>query len=66
MPSPAMVSAVPDSYPQGTSTQFSADGGYYGGGNSPLVNLLFNGTLNLATRLVHGNLRDIWKAAAGH
>ncbi|MGB2664224.1 MAG: hypothetical protein WAK48_09485 [Candidatus Acidiferrum sp.] len=48
-PSPAMVSAVPDSYPQGTSTQFSADGGYYGGGNSPLVNLLFNGTLSLAT-----------------
>jgi DNA-binding beta-propeller fold protein YncE len=44
-----MVSAVPDSYPQGTSTQFSADGGYYGGGNSPLVNLLFNGTLSLAT-----------------
>ncbi len=48
-PSPAMVSAVPDSYPQGTSTQFSTDGGYYGGGNSPLVNLLFNGTLSLAT-----------------
>ena len=48
-PSPAIVSAVPDSYPQGTSTQFSTDGGYYGGGNSPLVNLLFNGTLSLAT-----------------
>lgn len=47
--SPALVSAVPDSYPQGTNTQFSTDGGYYGGGNSPIVNLLFNGTLNLAT-----------------
>ncbi len=47
--SPALVSAVPDSYPQGTSTQFSTDGGYYGGGNSPIVNLLFNGQLNIAT-----------------
>jgi len=47
--SPAMVAAVPDSYPQGTSAQFSTDGGYYGGGNSPIVNLLFNGNLNLAT-----------------
>jgi hypothetical protein len=47
--SPALVSAVPDSYPQGTNTQFSTDGGYYGGGNSPIVNLLFNGQLNIAT-----------------
>ncbi|MGB9433538.1 MAG: hypothetical protein WBQ89_14945 [Candidatus Acidiferrum sp.] len=47
--SPAMVSAVPDSYPAGTSAQFSADGGYYGGGNSPIVQLLFNGSLNAAT-----------------
>ena len=47
--SPAIVAAVPDSYPQGTTTQFATDGGYYGAGNSPIVNLLFNGTLNLAT-----------------
>jgi hypothetical protein len=47
--SPALVSAVPDSYPQGNNTQFSTDGGYYGGGNSPIVNLLFNGNLNIAT-----------------
>jgi hypothetical protein len=47
--SPAMVSAVPDSYPQSTSAEFSTDGGYYGGGNSPIVNLLFNGNLNIAT-----------------
>ena len=47
--SPAMVAAVPDSFPQGTTGQFSADGGYYGAGSSPIVNLLFNGTLNLAT-----------------
>jgi hypothetical protein len=46
---PALVSAVPDSYAQGTSTQFSTDGGYYGGGNSPIVNLLFDGQLNIAT-----------------
>jgi hypothetical protein len=60
--SPTLVSAVPDSYQQGTTVQFSADGGYfgYGGGSatpgncassgnsggSPLVELLFNGNLN--------------------
>ena len=43
------MSAVPDSYPQETNTQFATDGGYYGGGNSPIVNLLFNGNLNVAT-----------------
>src|SRR6516164_7926131 len=47
--SPAMVTAVPDSFPQGNNTSFSANGGYYGGGNSPIVNLLFNGNLNSAT-----------------
>lgn len=47
--SPAIVGAVPDSYPQGTATQFSTDGGYYGGGGSPIVNLLFNGSLNIAS-----------------
>ena len=47
--SPAIVGAVPDSFPQGTAGQFSTDGGYYGGGGSPIVNLLFNGTLNVAS-----------------
>jgi hypothetical protein len=47
--SPALVAAVPDSYPQGTNTEFSTDGGYYGGGNSPIVSLLFDGTLNIAS-----------------
>lgn len=47
--SPAIVGAVPDSYPQGTAAQFSTDGGYYGSGSSPLVNLLFDGNLNVAT-----------------
>jgi hypothetical protein len=45
--SPALVGAVPDSFPQGTSTDFSADGGYFGSSNSPLVQLLFDGQLNL-------------------
>ena len=47
--SPAMVTAVPDSFPQGNNTSFSANGGYYGGGSSPIVNLLFNGGLNIAS-----------------
>lgn len=47
--SPTVVSALPNSYPQGTSAEFSADGGYFGGGNSPIVNLLFDGQLNIAT-----------------
>ena len=47
--SPGLVAAVPDSYPQGTNSQFSTDGGYYGGGSSPIVNLLFNGNLNIAS-----------------
>jgi DNA-binding beta-propeller fold protein YncE len=47
--SPAMIGAVPDSYPQGTSTQFTADGGFYGGGNSPIVTLLFGGQSSIAT-----------------
>lgn len=47
--SPAIVSAVPESFPQGVATQFSTDGGYYGGGNSPIVNLLFDGNLNIAS-----------------
>jgi DNA-binding beta-propeller fold protein YncE len=46
--SPAIVGAVPDSFPQGTAAQFSTDGGYYGGGSSPIVNLLFDGNLNVA------------------
>jgi len=41
---PGLVTAVPDSFPAGTSgsTTFSADGGYYGGG---LVNFYLNGGL---------------------
>jgi DNA-binding beta-propeller fold protein YncE len=46
---PAMVSVVPDSFPQGTPLQLSADGGYYGASGS-LVELLFN--YNLASSKV--------------
>lgn len=43
---PQVVAASPDSYPQGTSTDFSADGGYFGLGTSPLVQVLFDGQAN--------------------
>ena len=43
---PTVVSAVPDSFPQGTSAQFTANGGYFGS-NGSLVELLFNGGLNV-------------------
>ncbi|HTZ48012.1 MAG TPA: hypothetical protein VMH20_10490 [Verrucomicrobiae bacterium] len=44
--SPQVVAASPDSYLQGTSTDFSADGGYFGLGTSPLVQVLFDGQAN--------------------
>ena len=43
---PALVAAVPDSFPQGTSTTLAVDGGYFGNTGN-LVKLLFNGTTNL-------------------
>ena len=43
---PAIVSAVPDSFPQGTPAQFTANGGYFGADGS-LVELLFNSGLNV-------------------
>lgn len=44
--SPAVVAAVPDSYPQNTAgQQFAADGGYFGASGHSLVELLFNGNL---------------------
>ncbi len=45
--SPALVSSLPDSLPQPTSSlasqTFAVDGGYFGGVNSPLVKLYFDG-----------------------
>jgi DNA-binding beta-propeller fold protein YncE len=44
--SPALVAAVPDSIPLGTSATFAADGGYYGGCTNPIMKLLIAGGLN--------------------
>lgn len=43
---PALVAAVPDSFPQGQSTTLAVNGGYYGGSNSPIVKLLLDGALD--------------------
>jgi hypothetical protein len=66
---PAMVAAVPDSFPQGTAAQFEADGGYFGPTGS-LVELLFNGQLNTASppsnsRQVTGSLQGSQAEAPG-
>jgi len=42
---PAMVSVVPDSFPQGTPLQLSVDGGYFGSTGS-LIELLFDYNLS--------------------
>jgi hypothetical protein len=44
--SPAVVSATPDSFPQGSDTSIAVDGGYFGGTNTPIVKLLLDGALN--------------------
>jgi DNA-binding beta-propeller fold protein YncE len=44
--SPALVAAVPDSFPQGQDAQIAANGGYYGATNQPIVSLLLNGALD--------------------
>jgi len=58
--SPAIVAAVPDSYPLGANASILADGGYYGGANRPIVQLQFNGnpkiSLTPSARRVTGNL----------
>lgn len=41
--SPSLVSSVPYNLTSGVPTTLSADGGYYGIGSSPLVNVDFNG-----------------------
>lgn len=42
--SPALVAAVPDSFPEGQNTTLSTDGGYYGPAAKPVVKLLLDGT----------------------
>ena len=44
--SPAVVSATPDSIPQGSNSTISVDGGYFGGIGTPIVKLLLDGSLN--------------------
>lgn len=44
--SPALVAAVPDSFPQGQNATIAANGGYYGASNQPIVSLLLDGALN--------------------
>jgi hypothetical protein len=43
---PGMVAAVPDNVPQGSTAQFTADGGYFGN-TGTLAQLLFNGSSNV-------------------
>jgi len=42
--SPALVAVSPDSFPQGQNTNITVDGGYFGGTNSPIVELLLDGS----------------------
>ena len=44
--SPALVAAVPDSFPQGQDAQIAVNGGYYGATNQPIVSLLLDGGLD--------------------
>jgi DNA-binding beta-propeller fold protein YncE len=44
--SPALVSATPDSFPQGSDTSIAVNGGYFGGTNTPIVKLLLDGALD--------------------
>jgi DNA-binding beta-propeller fold protein YncE len=44
--SPALVAAVPDSFPQGQDAQIAVNGGYYGATNQPIVSLLLDGSLD--------------------
>lgn len=44
--SPALVAAVPDSYPQGQDATLAVNGGYFGGASTPIVKLLLDGALD--------------------
>jgi DNA-binding beta-propeller fold protein YncE len=55
--SPALVAAVPDSFPQGTNTTLGVDGGYFGNTNSAIVKLLLDGTTDLVDQTNSGPRR---------
>src|SRR5208337_2173003 len=42
--SPALVAVSPDSFPQGQNANITVNGGYFGGTNSPIVELLLDGS----------------------
>jgi DNA-binding beta-propeller fold protein YncE len=46
---PAVVSAVPASFPQGVASSLSTDGGYYGNATNALVQVLLNGNTSVVT-----------------
>jgi DNA-binding beta-propeller fold protein YncE len=57
--SPALVAAVPDSFPLGVNTSILANGGYYGGGNRPIVQFQFNGNPSITASGAVGNSRQV-------
>jgi DNA-binding beta-propeller fold protein YncE len=57
--SPALVAAVPDSFPLGLDTSILANGGYYGGGNRPIVQFQFNGNPSITASGTVGNSRQV-------
>lgn len=48
--SPALVAAVPDSFPQGQDTTIAVNGGYFGATNQPIVSLLLDGGLDTVSQ----------------
>jgi DNA-binding beta-propeller fold protein YncE len=52
--SPALVAAVPDSFPQGQNTTLSINGGYFGPTGQPIVKLLLDGVTNVVDQTSSG------------
>lgn len=46
---PAVVSAVPASFPQGVASSLATDGGYYGNATNALVQVLLNGNTSVVS-----------------
>jgi len=57
--SPALVAAVPDSFPLGVDTSILTNGGFYGGGNRPIVQFQFNGNPSITASGTVGNSRQV-------
>ena len=52
--SPALVAAVPDSFPQGQNATLSIDGGYFGPTGQPIVKLLLAGVTDVVNQASSG------------